>query len=87
MKKHYEKPLVAIEYFELTQTIASCNIKIGFLDRLCVLQDPDTPGSMRDMAKNFYFTSGADGCMKSVVSGSTDDGICYHTSANSAFNS
>lgn len=86
MKKHYEKPLVAIEYFELTQTIASCNIKIGFLDSACVRNDPDATSEMKNLAMQFYFTSGY--CGKVPNFGTTpEDGVCYHTNLNSAFNS
>lgn len=87
MKKTYEKPMVAIEYFELTQNIASCNLKIGFLDRLCVMKDEDATAQMRNMAARFYFIAGEDGCNNHVISGDNYDGICYHTNANSAFNS
>lgn len=85
MKKHYQKPLIAIEHYELTQAIASCGIKIGFLDKYCVLKDPDSTSEMRDLAAQNTFTAGA--CVKSVISGSDEDGICYHTNQNAAFNS
>ena len=86
MKKHYEKPLVAIEYFELTQTIASCNIKIGFLDSACVRNDPDATSEMKNLAMQFYFASGT--CAKSYGPGANpNDGVCYHTNLNAAFNS
>ena len=85
MKQQYRKPLIAIERYELTQTIASCSIKIGFLDKNCVLKDPDSTAEMRNRAVQNNFTAGA--CVKSVISGSDEDGICYHTNLNAAFNS
>ena len=85
VKKNYEKPLVAIEHYMLTQSIASCNINIDFLDSRCVLEDPDSTNQMRNLAMMNYFTSGA--CSFSVNNGDNGDGICYHTNVNAAFNS
>lgn len=85
MKKQYEKPLIAIEYYELTQAIAACSLKINFLDKLCVLKDPDSTAEMRNLAMSNYFTSGV--CPKSPTTGSDEDGVCYHTNLNAAFNS
>lgn len=85
MKKQYQKPLIAVEHYELTQAIASCSIKIGFLDNLCVLKDADSTPEMRNLAANNNFTTG--NCAKAPISGSTEDGICYHTNVNAAFNS
>ena len=83
MKKHYEKPLVAIEYYELTQTIASCSMKIGFLDSACVINDRDATNQMKNLAMQSYFTAGA--CTKDISNRDNADGICYHTSAGGAF--
>lgn len=85
MKKQYQKPLIAIEHYELTQSIASCSIKIGFLDRMCVLRDTDATAEMRNLAMEFYFSTG---CSKTIEMGETrEDGICYHTNMNAAFSS
>lgn len=84
MKKTYEKPMLAVEYYQLTQTIASCATKIGMLDSNCVKKDPDATPQMKDLAYSGFFiekcdlsASGMDGL----------DGICYHTNANAAFSS
>lgn len=84
MKKQYVKPMIAVEYYELTQAIAACDIKIGFLDSKCVLKDPDANHYMKDFANIGMFIEKCD------ISGEgmgDQDGICYHTNANAAFNS
>lgn len=81
------KPLVAVERYELTQAIASCATKIGFLDSDCVKKDPDATPQMKDLAWTGWFHDG--GCASDKVATGTDpyDGMCYHTNANAAFNS
>lgn len=86
MKKQYQKPLIAVEHYELTQAIASCSLKIGFLSSMCVLKDADSTPEMRNLAMNNNFADSTN-CVKSVIGGSTEDGICYHTNVNAAFNS
>lgn len=81
---------MAIERYELTQAIASCALKIGFNDRLCVLKDADAQGlyGMLNLAASGFFT--AEGCFGNCPSdrtGEDEDGICYHTLANAAFTS
>lgn len=86
MKIPYEKPMLAIERYALTQSIASCATKIGFNDAACVLKDEDATSGMKRMAKNHYFATSND--CKKVPSGNDQwDGICYHTQNNAAFNS
>lgn len=85
MKKQYQKPMIAVEHYELTQSIASCSIKIGFLDSICVIKDSDSTPEMRDLAMNFMFTSGK--CVNDAIIGSDEDGVCYHTNINAAFSS
>lgn len=85
MKKHYQKPMIAVEHYELTQSIASCSLKIGFLDSECVLKDSDSTTQMKYMALDFMFTSGY--CVNSPLIGNDEDGICYHTNMNAAFSS
>lgn len=90
MKKTYTKPLLAVEHYELTQTIASCATKIGFLDSQCVKNDIHATNHMKDLAWSGFFAQGSDahkGC--DMFSDGTDpyDGICYHTNINAAFNS
>lgn len=86
MKKLYEKPMLVVERYELTQTIANCSIKIGFLDSACVKNDSSATDEMKSLAWSNWFTT-AGGCTKTVTGGSSDDGICYHTNINAAFNS
>ena len=85
MRVKYEKPLVAVERYELSQTISACAIKINNTNNACVLNDPDSPWEMLGLAINFpnYFGSGC----KNVNYGSTSTGICYHTNANATFTS
>lgn len=85
MKKQYEKPTLAVEYYQLTQAIAACVTKIGFLDSACVKQDPDATNQMKNLAWDGYFVQGH--CKKYPTGMDADDGICYHTNANAAFTS
>lgn len=77
--------MIAVEHYELTQSIASCSLKIGFLDSMCVLKDADSTTEMRNLAAQFMFTSGQ--CVNEPKIGSDEDGICYHTNMNAAFSS
>ena len=85
MKKVYTTPTVVIERYELTQTIASCATKIGFVSSECVLKDKDSTDTMESMALYGWFTNGA--CDYAVSGTDGEDGLCYHTSANASFNS
>ena len=84
MKKQYIKPMIAVEYYELTQAIAACSIKIGFLDSECVKKDPESTPEMQKMAWSGWFI---EKCDVIAVGMEGTDGICYHTNANTAFNS
>lgn len=77
--------MIAVEHYELTQSIASCSLKIGFLNSACVLNDPDSTPEMRNLAAAFMFTSGQ--CVNAPIVGSDEDGVCYHTNMNAAFSS
>ena len=68
----YEKPMVAVERYELSQTITACITKI------------DAPREMKSLAVGKWFTSQCDNFMRG---GQSSDGICYHTNANAAFKS
>ena len=83
MKKQYEKPMLAVEYYQLSQSIAACATKIGFLNSECVVKDPDATNKMKDLAYSDYFVE----CIESPTGMDKDDSICYHTNANAAFNS
>ena len=85
MKKQYEKPTLAVEYYQLTQAIAARVTKIGFLDSACVTQDPDATNQMRSLAWVGYFVQGH--CNEYPEGMDANDGICYHTNANAASNS
>lgn len=84
MKITYEKPMVAVERYDLSQTISACITKIGLMDSACVLTDPDAPHEMKSLAVGKWFTSQCESYMRG---GQSSDGICYHTNANAAFNS
>lgn len=84
MKKPYEKPVLLIEKYALTQQIASCATNIGFGDAQCVIDDEDSTGQMKDFASWGTFTSVCD--IPATV-GQEFDGLCYHTNVKSAFNS
>lgn len=86
MKKIYTKPMLAVERYELTQTVATCNTyKIGLNSNTCVLNDPDSPDPMKNLAYIGFFLEGH--CDIFSKNMSENDGICYHTSVNAAFNS
>lgn len=80
MKMKYEKPAVAVERYDLTQTIAACGIKIGLQTSTCVKNDFDANNALREYAAGGGFVS-FPGCIVFASSGDTFDGICYHTSA------
>lgn len=86
MKMVYEKPMMAVEYYQLTQAIAACSTKIGFLSSDCVKNDPDATSGMKDLAWDGWFADTAN-CEDAVSSESGDDKICYHTNAKAAFSS
>lgn len=85
MRMPYEKPMIAIERYELTQTIASCATKVGFLNSECVLKDPDVTPQMKDLADIGFFVDGH--CAIFADDMDRNDGICYHTNAGATFNS
>lgn len=84
MKMPYEKPMMAIERYELTQSIATCELKIGFWDSQCIIKDPDAPLDLKDVAFEGYFVQDACGM---YLSPEQENSLCYHTSVTMAFNS
>ena len=70
MKKVYEKPMLAVEYYQLTQTIAACETKISMLNSECVINDSDSTDIMKDLAWGGWFA---------------DASNCYHTNASASF--
>ena len=87
MKLPYEKPMALVEHYQLSQSISACAIRIGFNNNGCVRQDPDTPPEMRALAMQNWFSYGMGGCILHSTTGTTTDGICYHTNANATFTS
>ncbi len=90
MKKNYESPEIAVEFFQMTQTIATCAVKIGFADEDCVLNDSAATSEMKSLAMTGCFSSGIgdnDGCQSPPTGAGTENGVCYHTNVNMAFNS
>lgn len=69
----------------MTQSVASCDIKIGFSNEDCVLDDPDVPDEMKDLAAGGYFIGGI--CSTAGENMDPDDNFCTHTQAATAFNS
>lgn len=91
MKKIYEKPALAVEYFSLTQSIAGCaGIKIqGLGSSADVLADPDATNTMKSLARAYYFIS-TGGCLRhadNMTEGSGNNTICYHGPVRAAFTS
>lgn len=85
MKQKYEKPLIAVENYILTQSIANCSTRISATNSQCVINDPDAPDGFRNLASAFGYFAG--GCMTQPSMDSVEDNICYHTSANAMFTS
>lgn len=85
MRIPYIKPTVAVERYELSQSIAGCSVRIGLINSACVYNDPDAPGDMKALAVNGWFTAG--NCVTTASGGQSADGTCFHTSANAAFRS
>lgn len=86
MKTKYEKPMVAVERYELSQAIAGCVTKIGPNgSNSCIRTDPDTPDSMRSDAIRGRFADSTCLPTEIVNIGEVFDGICYHTQASATF--
>lgn len=86
MKMEYQKPMAAVEFYQLSQSIAACAIKINLLDNSCVVYDADTPEEMRSIAFDFpnYFSTP---CDIVCTNNQNYDGLCYHTQLNATFTS
>ena len=85
MKKHYERPVLMVERFELTQRLSNCAVMIGLNDRACVMQDEDSNIIMKNLAAMGYFAG--EFCISSPEGMDFDDGMCYHISINTVFSS
>lgn len=86
MKMEYQKPQAAVEFYQLSQSIAACAIKINLVNNACVVNDNDTPEEMRGFAFALpaYFSTG---CEIVCTNNPDYDGICYHTQLNATFTS
>lgn len=77
MKKIYEKPMLVIENFMVSQHIAACSP--SYANNIQFVQD--------DLRFAGYFTTD-EACGKALVSGSTiiynGTQVCYHTSVDNA---
>ncbi len=82
MKMKYEKPMIAVENFELSQAIAACVTKISFNNHICVQEDPDAM-EFWGLAHQGYFT---ENCKFSADS-PENDSICYHSAVSLIFTS
>ena len=88
MKLKYEKPLAAVERYELSQSIAGCITKIGPNgSNSCIRTDPDTPPQMRQMAIAGWFADYT--CDPDCIAQEGDrfNGICFHTQNAATFQS
>ena len=88
MKMKYNKPMAAVERYELSQAIAGCVTKIGMNGtRSCIRTDEDTPPAMRDAATAGWFADNT--CFSGFIPniGTMYDGICYHTQNAATFQS
>lgn len=86
MKMKYEKPIAAVERYELSQAIAGCITKIGPNgSNECIRVDADTPPQMRQWANAGWFVDNT--CFEMVEIGTKFDNICYHTQALATFQS
>lgn len=87
MKMKYEKPMVAVERYALSQSIASCAVKVGINgSNQCIIDNGQSLGGMWSMAYAAgYFASVTGGCQNIANIGQDFGGVCYHTQANAAF--
>jgi hypothetical protein len=83
MKLKYEKPLIAVEQYALSQAIAACQTQVGYNDNICMANDEDVPLLMREMAAIGMFGEGR--CVEPPYDMDFEDNVCYHTSANPLF--
>ncbi len=87
MKLKYEKPMIAVENYELSQSIAACDNRIGFTNSECVIKDPDATDHAKRLASTLGWFMEAGGCGLWSEGADGSDGICYNTNANAMFTS
>lgn len=82
MKKKYERPVIEMERFQLTQQISSCGaIRINLTDAQCVLESATATEEMKRLAHAGFFM---DGCHLIPTDMDDLDGICVMTNINVA---
>ncbi len=85
MKLKYEKPIVVLERYALSQGIASCDMVAGPSGNYYCFPN----GNVSDKAVDWWlqgtFVSKELGCNNVINQGQDYDGICYHTSINTVF--
>ena len=79
VKKIYEKPMIAVEHYALTQTIASCESKVNATGVACL------PDEWKNLGSVGYFYNGYESCKQYPEGMDKYDKICYHTSSSTAF--
>ena len=88
MRRRYITPRIAVERYELTQTIADCSVKIGAQGSTdCVITDGDAPDQMKDLAYEFGSFISTGPCEDVAKGDEYADGICYHTNTVLTFHS
>lgn len=85
MKRNYVTPAIAVEYYNLTQSIAACDRKIGWRDRDCVLNDNDSTQQMKDLCGLPVYIDST--CQWRFEDMADEDSMCYHTNVGAAFTS
>lgn len=85
MKRNYVTPLIAVELYDVTQSIPGCETKINFADEECVKKDSDATPQMKSLAASLLMFGPE--CLKPAQGMDYGDGICYHTNAQAAFTS
>lgn len=85
MKKKYERPVIEMERFQLTQQISSCGaIKINLTNAACVQESASATDEMKRLAYAGFFM---DGCSLKATGMEDSDGFCVMTNVNVAFSS
>jgi hypothetical protein len=85
MKKKYERPVIEMERFQLSQQISSCGaIRINLTNAACVLESASATDEMKRLAYAGFFM---DGCFLQATGMEDSDGFCVMTNVNVAFSS
>ena len=85
MKRNYVTPVIAVEHYELTQSIAACVKRFNLLEAACIVDDEHATEHMKDLAWDGWFISGNCTNNEIPINMGAEDGFCYHTNASAAF--